>query len=93
MWFQGTPDHSALRFSRPGSSCRGHPGPRPVRRYFFRYAKKNNFSQAQKQPPKQKADTPPPARATGDFKEKFDWIGTWKTRDGNETPLVIQRGY
>jgi hypothetical protein len=26
-------------------------------------------------------------------KGKFDWRGTWKTRDGNETPLVIPRGY
>ena len=60
---------------------------------FFSRGEKNNFSQAQKQPPKPKADTPPPARATGDFKEKFDWIGTWKTRDGNGTPMVIPRVY
>jgi hypothetical protein len=61
---------------------------------FFSRGEKNNFSQAQKQPPKPKADTPPPARATtGDFKGKFDWRGTWKTRDGNGTPMVIQRVY
>jgi hypothetical protein len=60
---------------------------------FFSRGEKNNFSQAQKQPPKPKADTPPPARATGDFKGKFDWGGTYKTRDGNGTPMVIPRGY
>jgi hypothetical protein len=24
---------------------------------------------------------------------KIDWSGTWKTKDGNETPMVIPRGY
>jgi hypothetical protein len=66
----------------------------PARSAFsFSPTRKFNFSQAQKQPPKPKADTPPPAYATRDFKGKFDWRGTWKTRDGNGTPMVIPRGY
>jgi hypothetical protein len=31
--------------------------------------------------------------STNQGKGKTDWSGTWQTRDGNETPLVIPRGY
>lgn len=31
--------------------------------------------------------------STSQGKGKTDWRGTWQTTDGNETPLVIPRGY
>ena len=31
--------------------------------------------------------------STNQGQGKTDWSGTWKTRDGNETPLIIPRGY
>ena len=31
--------------------------------------------------------------STNQGKGKTDWSGTWQTRDGNETPLIIPRGY
>ena len=31
--------------------------------------------------------------STNQGKGKTDWSGTWQTTDGNETPLVIPRGY
>jgi len=68
--------------------------PRPPARsaLFFCVAKKQLLT-GSKTTAKTKSRHTPPARATGDFKGKFDWRGTWKTRDGNGTPMVIQRVY